>query len=189
MDEILYHISKIKYLPALEHVKSFYSLDNERTKRGNIKKIFHIYEGLLILQGFKVHVNKNILSAWCLHPLIQDNDSFTKNYKSIINYNSETVLNCVEYRNIANQYLCKVTTDHYRVEDVPVMTSSSIHAMLVADKISNYYNLIKNHENHNRYNELDYYFNNWLESLGVGKSDLYLNFKKIEELHEFMKDY
>lgn len=72
----------------------------------------------------------------------------------------------MEYRNIANRYLCRRETDHYGLEDLPPIPIEGVRKMLIADKVQNQRDFRKYHlETHDRGKELEAYFILWLKYL------------------------
>lgn len=141
-------------------IKSFYK--DDVTKRSNVPLINHIDEGLYILN--KLKSSSIVKDAYCLHPILQSDDSFIKNksldFKGIA---TESLLLSMEYRRVANSYLSR-----NKIEDFVGFTCNEIREMLMADKIQNYKDFMLYHYGtHDRSNELYEYFNNWFSLLNI----------------------
>lgn len=107
----------------------------------------------------------------------------SKNWESIKSKFEPEVLGlAMEYRNIANAYL-----SHRKIKNISEISLSPIadvNHMLIGDKIQNYKDfLIYHHGTHDRTEELDQYFKNWLKKLEVSESTfetIYGQLKAIE---------
>lgn len=143
---------------------------NKCADRSQVPLINHIDEGLIILN----EINSSIASkrAFCLHPLIQTDEAFKENYKTIANKtDSYTIMLAVEYRNIANSYLSdKINTE----QPLTLSPLCEVNQMLIADKVQNYKDFMTYHfGTHPRSHELLKYFDKWLDKLNI-TPDIYL---------------
>jgi len=130
----------------------------------------HINEGLYVLWELDAEYEAQL--AWCLHPFIQGDDDFSKNLHLLRNesVNHLALKYAIEYRNIANQYLSKRVI--MGIDEIALSPIEAVNQMLVADKIQNYKDFILYHKGtHPRSNELDEYFNNWLQKLKINNFD------------------
>jgi hypothetical protein len=124
----------------------------------------HIDEGLVLLQH--IGGNERTMRAWCLHPLVQADDDLIANVTKLEHINPLVVFLAMEYRNVANQYLCRPKTDHYTLEDVPTPPLFEVAQMLWADKTQNERDFRRYHyDTHPRSRQLSKYFHNWLTHL------------------------
>lgn len=149
-----------------EMIKEFYS--DKVAKRSGVKLINHINEGLDILNCLNACLYTK--AAFCLHPLLQDDQELQKNMDHVINHsNPKAILLAMEYRNKAQSYLCKEHTDHWNKKDIEIYVGKllpEIRLMLIADKKQNQKDFNLYHKNtHPRSYQLEKYFKNWLEYL------------------------
>ena len=147
-------------MQELELIKSFYG--EQLTARSGVKLINHIYEGLKILDFIDAaEVSKR---AYCLHPILQSDEAFNANKSSnFAGINTEALILAMEYRRVANSYLSKATKADFIGFSCP-----EVREMLIADKVQNYKDFLLYHkDSHPRAAELDEYFNNWFDLLGV----------------------
>ena len=142
--------------------------------RSGVKLINHIDEGLYILD--KIGASDVAKRAYCLHPIVQDDESLKNNKHLLKNIDSDVIIASIEYRSVANDYLSK--RDIKSLDEIKLSPLKDVNDMLIADKIQNrkdfeLYHLGK----HERSSQLDQYFKNWLNKLGVSEND-YQEFKK-----------
>ena len=152
---------QIYYTDEYHLIKSHYR--NNKTLRSGVKLMNHIDEGLDIM--IKRKASLQAMKAYCLHPLLQSDEDFNKNYyfKSIHDCCTIAVILAVEYRRVANSYLSTMS-----VKDFVGFTNKDIFEMLVADKIQNEKDFSKYHEGtHKRSNELREYFINWFNLISI----------------------
>lgn len=155
-----------KDFPEYHIISEFYK--GKTAKRSGVPYMNHIDEGLIILE--QIGASWDAHKAFCLHPIFQaDMDLGEFVYKNIpIHYdmlNGMTVLLCMEYRSVANEYLSKrIITD---ISEIRLSPLKEVNDMLIADKVQNFKDFILYHRDHERYNELYAYFNNWFNRLGV----------------------
>ncbi|CAG7580448.1 MAG: hypothetical protein SLAVMIC_00420 [uncultured marine phage] len=165
---------KIKFTMALgfhdyEEYKTISNhYGNDTAKRSGVPFMNHIDEGLAILKwiGASLEAKK----AYCLHPIYQSDESLKenghKNYGSIFGFQTPVLVNTMEYRNIANNYLSSNTVSDFK--DIKLSPLKDVNDMLVADKIQNMKDFEIYHKGtHPKSENLDKYFKNWLRKLGV----------------------
>lgn len=147
-------------------IKKYYGSDT--TKRSGVKLINHIDEGLIILD--KIGASAIAKKAYCLHPIVQDDTSLSKNYGfDFQEIDSKVIIATIEYRSVANEYLSyrKIKT----IKDIRLSPLKDVNDMLIADKIQNRKDFELYHkETHSRSAELDKYFKNWLQKLSIDES-------------------
>lgn len=156
------------YNEALVMIREYYGY--QRAKRSQVPLINHITEGLKILreEGASQHVK----AAYCIHPLIQEDDDLLKNIRWCVGrLHPKVVYLAIQYREYANSYLCKPETDYYSTEAVHNLLKDcprNVLIMLYADKIQNQKDFILYHHNsHGRFKQLKNYFENWVDVLHV----------------------
>ena len=150
-----------------ELVTKFYA--GKVAARSRVYKIHHVTEGVYVLNGLGASLAAK--RAFCLHPMLQDDEELEANFYSIVvNCDPTAVALALEYRNIANQYLSN--RDIESISEIQLSPLHQANLMLVADKIQNR----KDVELYNRgairnSDRLDVYFNNWLQRLDITPSD------------------
>lgn len=143
---------------------------DQKSKRSKVYLMNHIDEGLTILNqiGASIEAKK----AYCLHPIFQDDETFKaidSNKLKLID--PKVIINAVEYRSIANDYLSNRIVDS--IDDIKLSPLKDVNDMLIADKVQNYKDFEVYHKDtiyesrHPRSAELDKYFKNWLEKLDI----------------------
>ena len=139
---------------------------DRKTKRSDVPLINHIDEGITILEN--LNTNDVIIDAYCLHPILQnDNDFISNKSDDFSQIPTHALILAMEYRRVANSYL---STDN--VENFVGFSTPEIKRMLIADKVQNYKDFINYHLNsHNRSNELYEYFHNWFKLLEIDIND------------------
>lgn len=138
--------------------------------RTGVPLINHINEGLQILS--KLSAWPTAMRAFCLHPLIQNEHEFERNWKTICrsSISPRAIVLAMEYRHVANSYLCTPHTDGWGLADIQRevgLVIPPVRLMLIADKLQNQKDFLKHHQHtHFRAKELKAYFENWLNFLG-----------------------
>jgi len=151
-----------KYTNEYQWIKQFYG--DRTAKRSGVALMNHIDEGISVLE--MIHAGSDAKRAFCLHPLFQADEDFSKNYGFINKVDPYVAMLTMEYRNIANQYLSHRKIES--IEEIALSPMDEVNNMLIADKIQNYKDFLIYHDGtHPRSDELNEYFNNWLKRLGV----------------------
>ncbi len=163
--------NKIPYIcedltPFLEYqiVSDFYK--GLKAKRSGVFLMNHIDEGLYILE--KIGASEISKKAYCLHPILQSDEAILENYTMLNNINTQVLIALIEYRSVANEYLStrKINT----INDIRLSPLKDVNDMLIADKIQNKKDFELYHKGtHNRTEELEVYFNNWLVKLNISE--------------------
>lgn len=166
---------------AYDIVNDFYGA--KTTKRSKVPLINHIDQGLKILTALgESDVTK---SAFCLHPLLQDDVELSANWNTVCSEIKDPVIImlAMEYRNIANGFLREkmnvfpidsVKADVIRLSPIP-----AVNNMLIADKVQNRKDFELYHQKtHPASVQLEKYFKLWLQRLGISE-DKYLELCKI----------
>lgn len=133
-------------------------------KRSGVRYMNHIDEGILILGA--LDASSEARAAYCLHPILQDDDTLQANMALVEHIDTRTVITAMEYRNVANRGLsCFQVDDPGTIYLGPL---KDVHDMLIADKVQNRKDFLKYHlGTHPKSKELDRYFRNWLRALNV----------------------
>ena len=137
----------------------------------------HIEEGALVLHLLYGH-DAELQEAYCLHPIFQSDKSLAQflspSAPELACISPRALVLGMEYRRVANGYTIK-----HKVrspENIEIGPLSSVHKMLVADKIQNKKDFIKYlHMKHDRpsYRKVSQrsvdYFDSWLARLGISQ--------------------
>ena len=147
-------------------IEKFYG--DQKAKRSGVHLMNHIDEGLYILQ--KIGASLPAQMAYCLHPIVQSDDALKENVDILndIKISNKAIVNAIEYRSIANDYLSRRKIDS--IGEIKLSPLRDVNDMLIADKIQNYKDFQLYHKaTHPRSQELTEYFQNWLERLAISK--------------------
>ncbi len=161
------------YIDLPEYIVMSKEYGDSRANRSGLYLMNHIDEGADIMISRKA--SEQALRAFIAHPMLQDDDHFfdigkLPLNKVMVHCSKYTLMLCMEYRKVANAYLCKPETDGWTQEQIkfhcPILMHD-IREMLIADKVQNYKDFLQFHAlSHPRRNELFAYFNNWIDYLG-----------------------
>jgi len=158
--------SAIKQSAEYMLVKEFYG--DKISCRSGVPLINHINEGIIILEDMEAEYHT--ATAFCLHPLLQADDDLALNFNKVLTVASgRAVALALEYRSVANEYLSpKVNTGH----EIRLSPIQAVNDMLIADKVQNRKDFYTYHwPDHPRSKELEQYFREWMEVLGVEVDD------------------
>lgn len=166
----------------LEQIKATYEYDliqefygKQKAKRSKVPYMNHIDEGIIVIDQLgNTMGSENMFTlaalAFCLHPIVQSDKDLEESFKEdlLTNVDVETVMLAMEYRSVANEYLSKrVISDVSEIRLSPILP---VNVMLVADKVQNRKDFELYHKGkHERSAELDQYFKNWLQRLGISE--------------------
>lgn len=170
--EIIPYLEKynIKYVKCLEFtetveykaISSIYGTDV--SNRSKVPFMNHIDEGLAILHWIGASYDSK--RGYCLHPIHQSDIMFIKYGLDLKDVESKVLINSVEYRSVANNYLS--TRIINSLDDIKLSPLQDVNDMLIADKIQNRKDFEIYHKvTHKRSEILTEYFNNWLERLNI----------------------
>ena len=148
---------------AYQKISEFYG--DRKANRSQVFLMNHIDEGLAILQW--VGADEFAKQAFCLHPILQNDNDFAANWEmDFQGIHSKVLILCMEYRKVANAYLS--TRSIKSIEEISLSPTLQVNQMLTADKIQNYKDfLIYHKKSHIRSVELEQYFKNWLDKLEI----------------------
>lgn len=153
---------------------------NRTAKRSKVPLINHINDGLIILDA--INASHDAMLAYCLHPLLQDDESLAQNFDNVASITSAKVMAlALEYRSVANEFLSArvdepVIQEALLAEQGVVKAASlirlsplrDVNDMLIADKVQNRKDYVTYHKaTHARSVEIDIYFKMWLARLNV----------------------
>jgi hypothetical protein len=164
---VKYYIDMSK---ALDLIQFIYG--SKIAKRSGVPLINHIKEGIKILNI--ISSDFWTIEAYCIHPICQSPELFTQYFKELYNLDSKVVLLGMEYRTVANNWLCGMPKPSN-----PLSVIKEVNEMLIADKIQNRKDFELYHKGtHPNSDNLDKYFKDWLQELGVSE-DKYQEIVKI----------
>jgi hypothetical protein len=87
---------------AYKLISDYYG--DKTTERSGVKLINHIDEGIIILKS--IGADDETIDAYCLHPILQSDESFNENYTlNFEGISTTSLLLAMEYRRVANSYL------------------------------------------------------------------------------------
>ena len=147
---------------AYTTIKDYYGTST--ASRSGVPLINHIDGGLLYMK--ELYSTYAEMSAYCLHPIVQNDQDLKKNMNMLLAFSPLTVMLVMEYRNTANAYLCRPNTDLYEMKNLPNIPIDGVRRMLIADKRQNQKDFLKYHkDSHARSEQLARYFKLWLRHL------------------------
>lgn len=171
-NNIPYVLLENTYIDTAEYLIMSKVYGDEKASRSGLYHMNHIDEGADIM--IQRNASEDAIKAFIAHPMLQDDEHFMDKKELLLNNvmahcSKYTLLLCMEYRKVANAYLCKPETDNWTQEQIkfhcPILLSD-VREMLVADKVQNYKDFLQYHAlTHPRRNELFAYFNNWITYL------------------------
>jgi len=175
--------------PAYRAVERFY--ESRQAERSGLFLMNHVDEGVAILRQYGLNnvEDKEVLSAFMLHPLVQRDEDLAFNWERLrprpryqhdggyvyheTPQDLEALMLALEYRNIANQFLSPM--EHhpgYENHEKIALSHPSVSFMLLADKVQNYKDFLAHHkESHHRARFLDRYFKQWFRRLDLSLDD------------------
>lgn len=157
----------LKHSPGYKLVQRHYG--NKTAKRSQVPYIYHIDEGLTILN--MLGANYVTKEAFCLHPILQNDEDFVENKNmDFTEIQTESLLLAMEYRRVANSYL---STSH--PSQFVGFPCEEVKQMLIADKVQNYKDFIRYQDNLTNQTELLEYFEYWFKLLNVDPDDFIMN--------------
>ena len=138
-------------------------LYGDDTASSGVPFINHIDDGVVIL--IARHAEAKTIAAYMLHPLFQSDESLVSSLHLVDRMDHKVMALVMEYRNKANAWL----SDNPDAER-PTLPLHEVKEMLVADKVQNRKDFMSHHRGtHPNSEQLERYFDAWLEHLGVDK--------------------
>lgn len=177
------HFNNQETQKCLDIITLFY--DGKSAKRSKVPYMNHIIEGIAVLDDMNRFGGGAAIGAYALHPLLQQDDDLKRNLPILIRngISAENIALTMEYRKVANAYLShrKINNLH----DIELSPLRAVNEMLIADKVQNKKDFIIYHKGtHPRSDELEEYFNNWLERLGVSDRTYQEYVKIMKNVHK-----
>jgi hypothetical protein len=146
-------------------VEEFYG--DTRAKRTGVFYMNHIDEGLAVIQ--KLGFGELAEKVFCLHPLFQNDEDFTKTSKDqdlLNDLDPLALLGAMEYRQVANAHLA-----HHEPQKPKLSCTDAVNQALIADKVQNRKDFEKYHKGvHPNSDRLEAYFQEWFYALGVAEA-------------------
>jgi hypothetical protein len=178
-------LEQIRYTGAWMAIRDHYG--DRTAERSGVPLMRHIEEGVAILA--ELGADLGTMEAYCYHPLMQNDADLLANREALTvqgrlglyPMRPWVVILVMEYRSQANAWLSdKVHLLHRgdsRQTAVPTGRPTpgplpEVRLMLIADKVQNYKDfLLHHHGRHARSAELAFYFQKWLEALGIDQAE------------------
>lgn len=163
------HVVETGHFDSEEYalIESYYG--NRTAKRSGVWLMNHIDEGLAVLA--KINAPKEAYSAFCLHPLVQNDVDLASNEHLIKSHPHLNWQGAFEYRETANAYLAH--RDIESIDDISLSGNEAVNFALIADKVQNYKDFMLYHYGkHDNSDRLFNYFHNWFDKLGISNKIL-----------------
>lgn len=160
--------------PEYNMIENIYG--NQCAKRSGLYYMNHIDEGLYILH--KLGASTNAMLGYILHPIFQSDSELRGiyNHTSLKDVAPQPIINAVEYRSVANEYLSYRNIKE--IDEIRLSPLKDVNDMLRADKIQNRKDFELFHmDKHERTKELAHYFDNWMCRLDISEE----YYRKIKE--------
>lgn len=158
------HVVETGHFDSEEYglIEDYYG--NRTAKRSGVWLMNHIDEGLAVLA--EINAPKEAYSAFCLHPLVQNDVDLASNEHLIEKYPHLNWQGAFEYRQTANAYLAH--RDISSIDDIELSGNDAVNYALIADKVQNYKDFMLYHYGkHDNSDRLFDYFHNWFDKLGI----------------------
>lgn len=177
---------------------------DDRANRSGVYLMNHIDEGKVIykliredyanIQSFLIsevipESYEDFISsekAYTIHPILQGDDVLVNHRHNLYGTRMSiwsSIVEAMEYRNIANQYLSKRKINN--ISEINLSPLRTVNLAILVDKIQNYKDFLVHHSGtHERADELDAYFKNWLKRFGVPLEVFNKYYKVLRRIHE-----
>lgn len=145
---------------------------DKKAERSGVYYMNHIDEGLAILE----HIGASGVAkrAYCLHPMFQMDNDLLGTYSvggTMSQIDAKVFIATMEYRSVANEYLSARTIQS--IDEIRLSPLKDVNDMLIADKVQNCKDFELYHiKTHPKSKELENYFDNWFDRLGVNYTEL-----------------
>lgn len=145
-------------------------------ERSGVPYMYHLDEGMAVLKH--LGADWNTLTAYCLHPVVQDDDDlrgviYEATFFDSYAVSTHSLAIAMRFREVANSFLGHDTVFPYKLPKLDYYT----RLLLIADKVQNYkdfkeYHLGSTHMPVDRQDHLAAYFAHWEKLLQVDFSAL-----------------
>lgn len=159
-------LSYVENTMGYQLIRRFYG---ERiANRSKVPLINHIHEGLTVLE--EIGAGIDAMEAFCIHPMVQADADLEANLDYVaLNVDAKVLALALEYRSVANEYLSDKADTGHKIRLSPI---KAVNDMLVADKVQNRKDFYTYHyDTHPRSHQLEMYFIDWMEALGISNDD------------------
>jgi len=145
-------------------IRVFYG--ERKAERSQVPLMNHIDEGLTILDT--IDASKDAKKAYCIHPIVQSDTELIANFDCLPSFSPRVLALAMEYRSVANEFLSGKIGLGLTPDQIRLSPLQEVNDMLIADKVQNRKDFLRYHMGtHTRAFELDYYFQLWLDRLGI----------------------
>jgi hypothetical protein len=167
-------IARARGSPEYQAIREHYA---DRIARGSgVPLMQQVEEGLIILDV--LNASEDVMRAFCLRPLFQTDEDLVRygqDFMDAVDASPFVILLVMEYRSKANAWLSEKV--HRSAADPRLIVADglpragpqeAVRDMLIADKVQGRKEFIRHQRaRHARSDELDLYFEVWLEALQV----------------------
>lgn len=171
-------IVRAQWAPEYQAIRAHYA--DRVAKASGVPLMQQVEEGLVILG--ELDASEDAMRAFCLRPLFQTDEDlvrYGRAFMDAVDASPVVILLVMEYRNRANTWLSdrvhRPSADLQRVVSEGLPSAGPLEAvqhMLIADKVQSRKEFIRHQRGrHARSEELDLYFNQWLEALDVSQDE------------------
>jgi hypothetical protein len=168
-------VLNIKDTPGYKAIVDFYG--DRRARRSGVRLMDHVDQGVEIIGRLGGDII--VQEAFAVHPIFQADDDLRDNFQWCDDLHPLVVLYAMEYRNIANSFLSNQVKQgpdawgrvgFYAKRSLRLSPLAAVNTMLIADKVQNRKDFLRYHkDSHDRSGELDFYFDRWLQALGISE--------------------
>ena len=167
-------IARAQWSPEYQAIRAHYA---DRVARiSGVPLMQQVEEGLIILDV--LDASEDVMRAFCLRPLFQADEDLVRygqDFMDTVEPSPFVILLVMEYRGRANAWLSDkvhrslAEPKHVIADGVPSAGPlEGVRDMLIADKVQGRKEFVRHQRGrHARSDELDVYFERWLQALGV----------------------
>ena len=171
-------IVRAQWSPEYQAIRAHYA--DRVAQVSGVPLMQQVEEGLVILG--ELDASENAMRAFCLRPLFQTDEDLVRHgqdFMDAVDASPVVILLVMEYRSRANAWLSdkvhRTSADLQRIVFDGVPSAGPLEAvqhMLIADKVQGRKEFIRYQRGrHVRSEELDLYFNQWLDALDVSQDE------------------
>ena len=171
-------IVRAQWSPEYQAIRAHYA--DRVAKVSGVPLMQQVEEGLVILS--ELDASEDAMRAFCLRPLFQTDEDLVRHgqdFMDAVDASPVVILLVMEYRSRANAWLSdrvrRTSADLQRVVSDGLPSAGPLEGvqhMLIADKVQGRKEFIRHQRGrHVRSEELDLYFNQWLDALDVGQDE------------------